>query len=88
MERYRQNYNRSSCGCMRSQNAKPQTPQAYRNNYSEHKIAGCGECTGLVMAFVKKQSWQNIYPPEKALEIGTVFAELDLPFTAKGGCRK
>ena len=45
------------------------------------------ECTGLAMAKVKVQSWQNIYPCEKAIVHGTVFAELDLPFTARRDCR-
>ncbi len=39
----------------------------------------------LAMSYVPFQKWQNIYPLEKALKRGTLFADLDLPF--KGGMK-
>ena len=65
--------------------------------------AGCthgetcgGSCTrwGLhdhpvAMVYSPCQPWNNVYKPEIALERGTVFKDLDLPFEAagrKGGC--
>ncbi len=50
----------------------------------------------IAMAYVPWQVWRNIYEPPKALMTGTIFAELDKPFTGrppesnnctKGGCR-
>lgn len=40
----------------------------------------------LAMAYVPMQSWEEIYPPAKALQTGTVFPSLDLPFL--GGMRR
>ncbi len=44
----------------------------------------------LAMVYSPIQEWQNIYSGEKALENGTIFAELNKPFYGyknnKGGC--
>lgn len=43
----------------------------------------------LAMAYVPWQYFTNVYEPDKALEIGTIFPELDKPFLVGGrGCRK
>lgn len=34
----------------------------------------------LAMAYVPWQQWQKLYDPAKGLKVGTIFAELDLPF--------
>lgn len=34
----------------------------------------------LAMMYVPFQRFENLYDPEKALERGTLFAELDMPF--------
>ena len=39
----------------------------------------------LAMAYVPWQSWESIYEPCKALKIGTIFADLNLPFLGKRG---
>ncbi|MBQ4054983.1 MAG: spore coat associated protein CotJA [Clostridia bacterium] len=39
------------------------------------------------MAKIVFQSWQKIYPCEKAIVRGTLFGELDLPFEARRSCR-
>lgn len=39
----------------------------------------------LAMAYVPRQTWKTTYPVEEALERGTIFPELDLPFTGRRG---
>ena len=42
----------------------------------------------LAMAYVPWQKWQNIYEPCRALKNGTIFEELNKPFSGKGAyCR-
>ena len=39
------------------------------------------------MAYVPWQYFTNVYDTDKALEVGTIFPELDKPFLAAGrGC--
>ena len=45
-----------------------------------------GNCA-LVMAYVMWQSWERTYEPAVALERGTIFPSLDLPFLGGGCCR-
>lgn len=43
----------------------------------------------LAMAYVRKQSWRRIYKPDVAIARGTLFNELDKPFSGVGrGGRK
>lgn len=43
----------------------------------------------LAMAYVPWQYFTTVYEPDKALEIGTIFPELDKPFLPVGrGCRR
>lgn len=37
----------------------------------------------LAMAYVPWQQWDNIYKAEDGLKQGTIFEELDLPFTGR-----
>ncbi len=50
---------------------------------------GCAEISSqplsLAMAYVPLQNWKEIYEPDVALERGTIFAQLDLPFLGKEG---
>ena len=39
----------------------------------------------LAMAYVPWQKMQSTYDADVALQRGTIFPELDLPFTGKGG---
>ena len=60
---------------------------------------GCGEYDGgwglssypLAMVYSPLQKFHELYEPEVALERGTLFSELDLPFEGgkmnKGGCK-
>ncbi|SCH80229.1 Spore coat associated protein JA (CotJA) [uncultured Clostridium sp.] len=43
---------------------------------------------GLAIAYVPWQYWDQTYELEKALQWGTIFPELNKPFSGKrGGCR-
>ena len=42
----------------------------------------------VAMAYVPWQEWRNLYAAEKALHRGTIFEDLDKPFSGKGGCCK
>jgi len=33
----------------------------------------------LAMAYVPWQQWKDVYPPDRALRVGTIFPELNLP---------
>jgi len=39
----------------------------------------------LAMAYVPWQQWKTVYDLNKALKIGTIFPELDLPFCGMRG---
>ena len=40
----------------------------------------------VAMAYVPWQTWDNIYNARMALQRGTIFADLDMPFCGRGGC--
>ena len=42
----------------------------------------------LAMAYVPWQYWGQIYEPEKALQCGTIFSELNKPFLGKRGAAR
>lgn len=42
----------------------------------------------VAMAYVPWQFFQTIYEPDKALQAGTIFPELNKPFLGKGGAMK
>ena len=42
--------------------------------------SSCIDRFPLAMAYVPMQIWRMVFSPEKALEQGTIFQELDLPF--------
>jgi hypothetical protein len=53
----------------------------------EKRSCGCGTPTPyagaefpVAMAYVPWQKLTSVYEPDKALEIGTIFPELNLPF--------
>lgn len=45
------------------------------------ELNGCS----LAMVYAPAQTWQNLYEPGKALQQGTLFAELDKPFLGARG---
>lgn len=66
--------NRSGqCGC------KQELSQSWTCKSEEFPIG---------MAYVPWQKWRDIYEPARALNVGTIFAELDKPFLGMRGVRK
>ena len=49
------------------------------NDNNTRRNSGCDDMP-IAMAYVPWQRWKSTYDPEKALERGTIFPELDLPF--------
>ena len=47
--------------------------------------AALPENPALAMAYVPYQSWGNVYEPERALDAGTLFPDLDKPFYGRKG---
>ena len=89
------NYNK---GCYRQPGANMYRPAPRVRDFTPPTVlsdtnCGCGDNFAemnnrLAMVYSPYQEWQNIYNGEKALENGTLFAELDKPFYGKrkGGC--
>lgn len=63
---------------------------------SSCQTSGCrpADCDALnemtvAMAYVPWQDWRNLYDIDQGLQRGTIFSELDKPFTGmRGGCSK
>lgn len=58
---------------------------------SNHCVPETVSLTGdfsLAMAYVPWQCFSNTYEPDHALEVGTIFPELDMPFLAAGRCAR
>ena len=66
----------SSQGCCRQMNGCPDTHDHFPADMP------------IGMAYVPWQKWQDLYDPDKSLESGTIFEELDKPFLGKGGIRR
>jgi hypothetical protein len=43
-------------------------------------------CKTLAMACVAKEKWRELYEPEQGFARGTLFSELDFPFSGEGAC--
>lgn len=85
------NYNNSSMGCMqrnmnRSYSGRnaANTECSCSDGYSEI----CKDDYPIGMTYVPWQQWRNIYEPDKALQRGTIFEELDKPFLGMRGGRR
>lgn len=61
---------------------RPQTPQPCMG--MDDPLAGMP----IAMAYVPWQCFTDTYEPDKALQYGTIFPELNKPFYGKGGCPK
>lgn len=44
------------------------------------------DCFPLAMAYIRVQPLEKMYPPETAIERGTLFPDLDKPFCGKTVC--
>lgn len=60
--------------------SNPQSAPTFTTNTSL-----CDEMV-LAMSYVKMQQWKQVYEAETALNRGTLFPELDLPFVGEGAC--
>ncbi len=67
----------------------------YRMPGVMEKPCGCGGDSSYMdrefvpaMAYVPWQYFTTVYEPDKALEIGTIFPELDKPFLGRGMGRR
>lgn len=70
---------------MMMKNDNPRTKETQNNGC---KSTGWGLYEyPLAMAYAPYQNWRNIYKEDTALQRGTIFSELDLPFEGKN-CRK
>ncbi len=47
--------------------------------------ASCIDSLPLAMAYVPRQKWTTTYEPDVGLDNGTIFPELNLPFTGRRG---
>lgn len=55
----------------------------------DNKMAGDAiDHMAVAMAYVPWQHFTKTYEPQRALMAGTIFPELDLPFTGRNGGRK
>ncbi len=55
---------------------------------SMHHLDTCDNRFPIGMAYVPWQTWRNIYEPDKALQRGTIFEELDKPFYGAQGVKR
>lgn len=72
---------------------KPCMPEPRR--YQEPKECVCGNRNSyrcddfpIGMAYVPWQTFRDLYEPERALDAGTMFAELDKPFYGRRAFRR
>ena len=57
-----------------------------RNAVSRNNPRPAADPMVLAMAYVPNQVWKDLYEPAEALDRGTIFRQLDLPF--EGGRRQ
>ncbi len=80
------NYSRSPINLRNMQNTIPQ--MSYGNYLDiEESHNKSIEDMPIAMAYVPFQQWRNIYEPSEALQRGTIFKELDLPFNCAKECK-
>jgi len=85
MDYQRNSWYRPTCGVNRAQNMRPQQPPVHTTPAPK---ACCEDHphlhpTSLAMVYSPTQAFAKLYEPSKALTRGTLFAELDKPFTGK-----
>lgn len=50
---------------------------------NRQEVSGFDDAMPLAIAYVPWQKWQKIYDPQVGLHRGTIFEELDLPYTVE-----
>ena len=79
--------------CNRPMPAPPFHPDSsYSPCVNEHPAETCPldllNGLSIAMAYVPCQKWRKLYSLEKSFHKGTIFEELDKPFSGTGGCCK
>lgn len=62
----------------------PEDAQACLYAYAGNASAQQETCGGRVMVQIRAHTFDNLYCPQDALERGTIFSVLDLPFAGRG----
>lgn len=75
------------CGCERQESRECGCERQEKNDCGCHHKDQL-EGMPLAMAYVPWQDWGDLYCAHKALQVGTVFEELDMPFLGRGGCNR
>ena len=83
--------NHNGCGCSHGDNGNSGGSSDNGSCGCVHDCCPCGGGWGLCqyplsMVYAPCQAFHSVYDEETALARGTLFAELDLPFEAAGGC--
>ena len=76
-----ENYNHKTtgkCGC----NERPPRSMQHSCSMKSDSLMNMP----VAMAYVPWQFFRDVYEPDKALQCGTIFPELNKPFFGKGGC--
>lgn len=83
----------NECGCGNNTPIQPTPYQRPRSVTMRSSMSrSCGRNTDslsdmpVAMAYVPWQYFREVYEPDKALQYGTIFPELNKPFYGKGGC--
>ena len=75
------------CGCARENACCADTREGRCHRTSQPLPADALYGFSLAMVYSPYQIFQNVYEPQEGLSRGTIFAELDKPFSADGRCR-
>lgn len=74
-----------NCGCTQQRGYEQPKRCNFRRNGSSRPV--CGSDNGhlhreapIAMVYSPMQQWKELYDPTTALNVGTIFKELDLPF--------
>lgn len=55
---------------------------------SQDRYDNWGDEFPIGMGYVPWQQWRDLYEPAKALQVGSIFAELDKPFLGMRGVKR
>ncbi|MDR1939419.1 MAG: spore coat associated protein CotJA [Clostridiales bacterium] len=64
---------------------QPMTPESPSESKRRRPIP---QKTALAQAYVPEQEFEDLYPPEQALNQGTAFRQLDMPYNKPGHTRR
>ena len=80
-------YNSRNTAMRQSGSWQNTSPSCRRNSEDCTRSDDFLKGTTIAMAYVPWQQWQNVYEICRGFERGTIFEDLDKPFTGKGGRR-